>query len=107
MTMRELNADLLIGRRVYALNGRSIGRLQDIRVEMRADECVVTEYLVGVYGLFERLAASDIGRTVLRTLRAGRSGGGYAVPWSQLDLSDPRRPRLRCPLEDLPRIDEE
>jgi hypothetical protein len=66
----------------------------------------VTEYLVGVYGLFERLAASDIGRTVLRTLRARRSGGGYTIPWSQLDLSDPQRPRLRCPLEDLPRIDE-
>jgi sporulation protein YlmC with PRC-barrel domain len=106
MTMRELNADLLIGRRVYALNGRSIGRLQDIRVERRGDECVVTEYLVGVYGLFERLAASDIGRTVLRTLRARRSGGGYAVPWRQLDLNDAQRPRLRCSVEDLPRIDE-
>jgi sporulation protein YlmC with PRC-barrel domain len=106
MTMRELNADLLIGRRVYALNGRSIGRLQDIRVEMRGGECVVTGYLVGVYGLAERLAATDIGRTVLRTL-AGRSKRvGYTVPWRQLDLTDSQRPRLRCPLEDLPRIDE-
>ena len=60
----------------------------------------MTAYLVGVYGLFERLAASDIGRTVLRTL-GGNRRGGYRVPWQSLDLSDPDRPRLRCAVSDL------
>lgn len=97
---RELNAELLIGRRVYALNGRAIGRLQEIELETRGGRCYVAAYLVGVYGVFERLAASDIGRTVLRTLGGNRKGG-YRVPWQSLDLSNPQKPRLRCTVGDL------
>jgi sporulation protein YlmC with PRC-barrel domain len=97
---RDINAERLIGRRVYALNGRRIGRLQEIELETRGGGCYVVAYLVGVYGLFERLAASDIGRTVLRTL-GGNRRGGYRVPWQSLDLADAEKPRLRCPVSDL------
>src|SRR5205823_2929604 len=106
MAAREINIELLLSRRVYALNGRVVGRLEEVRAEMRGTECVVTEYLIGVYAMFERLAAWSIGRSILRTLRARRKGGGYRVPWNQLDLRDPQRPRLRCPINDLPPIDE-
>ena len=102
--MRELNIDQLVSRRVYALNGRRIGRLQEVRVEQRDGAWYVAEYLVGIYGLFERLAALDIGRTILRTLRLARKGG-YRVPWDKLDLSDPERPRLRCSVNELARLD--
>jgi sporulation protein YlmC with PRC-barrel domain len=97
---RELSAELLIGRPVRALNGRRIGRLQEIELEQRGAECFVVAYLIGVYGLFERLAASDIGRSVLRALGANRKGG-YRVPWQSLDLSDASAPRLRCEVSEL------
>jgi len=98
---REINVELLLSRRVYALNGKCIGRLEEVRAEMRDGECVLTEFLVGVYALFERLAAWSIGRSILRTLRLKRRDGGYRVPWNQLDLSDPERPRLKCAVSDL------
>ena len=101
MAAREINVELLLNRRVYALNGRNIGRIEEVRVETRAGECVVTEYLVGVYGLFERLAAYSIGRSLLRTLRFSRRGEGFRVEWGQLDLSDPGKPRLKCAVTEL------
>jgi hypothetical protein len=105
--IREINVERILSRRVYALNGRVVGRLEEIRVEARGKDCVVTEYLVGVYAAFERLAAWRIGRTILNTLRVRREGGGFRVPWNQLDVSDPLRPRLRCAVSELPPIDEQ
>src|ERR1051325_5993402 len=67
MTARELNVELLLSRRVYALNGRRIGRIEEIRAEKRGRECYVAEYLVGGYALFERLAGWVIGRAILNT----------------------------------------
>jgi sporulation protein YlmC with PRC-barrel domain len=101
MAGREINLELLLNRRVYALNGKCIGRIEEMRAEMRGGECVLTEYLVGVYALFERLAAGSIGRSILRALRLRRKDGGYRVPWNQLDLSDPLHPRLKCVVRDL------
>jgi sporulation protein YlmC with PRC-barrel domain len=106
MAVSEINVELLLSRRVYALNGRVVGRLEEIRAEVRGSECVVTEYLVGVYAMFERLAAWSIGRSILRTLRVRSKGGGYRVAWDQLELSDPLRPRLCCAMSELPLIDE-
>jgi sporulation protein YlmC with PRC-barrel domain len=106
MAAREINIERLLSRRVYALNGKVVGRIEEVRAGIRHGECVVTEYLIGAYAMFERLAASSIGRSILRILRARRTGGGYRVAWNQLDLTDPQRPRLRCPVGDLPPIEE-
>src|ERR1044072_4082140 len=106
MAHSELNVEMLLSRRVYALNGRNIGRIEEVRAEWRGSECVVTEYLVGVYAVFERLSGWRIGRAVLRLLPAKR-GAGYRVPWNQLDLADPERPRLRCSVEELVRLEEQ
>ena len=102
---RELHVELLLNRRVLALNGRPVGRIEEIRAETRGGECVVTEYLIGAYALFERLAAWSVGRAILRTLR-GKRNHGYRVPWNALDLSDAERPRLRCPISELQLIEE-
>jgi hypothetical protein len=32
--------------------------------------------------------------------------GGYRVPWDQLDLADPDRPRLLCDVAELERLGE-
>ena len=48
MKRQEIHLELLIGKRVFALNGRSIGRLEEVRAELNArGSCFVTEFLVG------------------------------------------------------------
>ena len=100
MTTQQLHVELLLGEKVFALNGRPIGRLEEIRTEINRGHCFVSEFLVGKYAVFERLAAWRIGRAVLRVLGAGRREG-YRIRWNQLDLSDPQHPRLLCDVDDL------
>jgi hypothetical protein len=73
-----------------------VGRLEEVQAELHADRCLVTEFHVGFYAIFERLAAWNIGRAFLHLIGARRKSGGYRVPWEELDLSNPDRPRLRC-----------
>jgi sporulation protein YlmC with PRC-barrel domain len=105
MAARELHFELLLNRRVFAMNGRAIGRLEEVRAEPRGSGLFVTEYLVGSYALFERLASAAIGRSILHTLRLAKKGNGYRVAWQQLDLSDPLRPVLRCAVGELAPLD--
>ena len=97
---QSIHAELLLGVKVFALNGRSIGRLEDIRATKERGHYYVSEFLVGEYAVLERLAAWSIGRVLLRLFGAKRDEG-YRVRWDQLDLSNPRRPRLVCDVEEL------
>ncbi len=97
MAKHEIHVERLLGKRVYALNGRSIGRLEEIRAAVDGNHCYVKEFLVGSYGMFERLSAMSIARSILKLF----SSSGYRVPWSELDLSAPDRPRLRCNVNEL------
>ena len=89
--LREVYVDELLGRRVLAGNNQTIGRLEEFRLD---DEGVVTEYVIGVAGLAERLGVG------VRLLIGGR-GHGYVARWDQLDISNPRFPRLTCPVGEL------
>jgi len=100
MTKQQLHVELLLGGKVFALNGQSIGRLEEIRTEINRGHFFVSEFLVGNYAVLERLAAWRIGRAVLRVLGVGRRDG-YRIRWDQLDLSDPQRLRLLCDVDDL------
>ena len=89
----EVHVELLLGEKVFAANGQSIGRLEDIRTEVNRGHFFVSEFLVGSYAVLERLAAWRIGRAVLRVVGAQRKEG-YRIRWDQLDLSDPQRLKL-------------
>jgi hypothetical protein len=93
----EIRLDRLLGRRVLAGNNRSIGRLEEFRVEPSGNSWIVTDYVIGVGGLVERLGLG------IRLIVGGRSGG-YLAHWDQIDLTDPDRPRLRCAIADLRRL---
>ena len=100
MTKRQLHVELLLGEKVFAMNGVSIGRLEEIRTEANRGHFYVAEFLVGRYAVLERLAAWRIGRAVLRVVSARRKEG-YRIRWDQLDLSDPQRLKLMCEVDEL------
>ena len=106
MARQEIHVELLLGEKVYALNGLAIGRLEEIRTEINKGHCFVSEFLVGSYAVLERLAAWHIGRALLRALRAKRKEG-YRIRWDQMDLSDPRHLKLLCDVEELMPLNEE
>ena len=100
MTKRQLHVELLLGEKVFAMNGVSIGRLEEIRTEGNRGHFYVAEFLVGSYAVLERLAAWRLGRAVLRVVGAQRNMG-YRIRWDQLDLSDARRLKLMCEVDEL------
>jgi len=102
MAAREVHVELILGRRVYATNGRALGRLEEIVAVFDDGDCRVEEFHVGAYALLERLAAWHLGRAILRVVRA--AGPSYRVRWDQLDLSDPDRPRLNCGVGEVARL---
>jgi hypothetical protein len=76
------------------MNNRVAGRLHEVRVERKGDSWVVTQYVLGPIGLFERLQLSIF-------LLVGHVRRPSVARWDQVDISDPERPRLRCSLEEL------
>jgi hypothetical protein len=101
MKRQEIHLELSIGRPVFALNGRQLGRLEEVRAELNnRGQCYVSEFLVGSYGALERLAAWKMGRSLLRVFRA-RKSEGHRIRWDQIDFSDPRRPKLKVEVEEL------
>ena len=90
----ELRLDRLLGRQVLSGNNRAVGRLEEFRAEKRGAGYVITDYVIGVAGLFERLGLGV-------KLLLGRKTGGYLARWDQLDLRDPNHPRLLCSVDEL------
>jgi hypothetical protein len=94
MTRHEVYADALLGRKVVALDNRPVGRIEELHAEQHGDYFDVVEFVIGSAGLLERL---NVG---IRRL-FGRSRKGDVARWDQIDISDPRRPRLKCSVKDL------
>ena len=90
----EVRVERLLGRRVLTMNNRVAGRVEELRVERDGGSYVVTQYVLGPIGLFERLRLG-IGLIVGHVRRPS------VARWDQIDISDPERPRLRCSLEEL------
>jgi sporulation protein YlmC with PRC-barrel domain len=100
--MREINLELLIGRRVYDVHGVKVGRIEEIIAENIDGELVVTEYHVGYYGLAERFSVYHFTSWLLRRLGArGVSPKEARIPWDKMDLSDPENPRTTCAKHEL------
>jgi hypothetical protein len=91
----ELRLDRLIGRMVVGPGQKRIGRLEEVRVERKGDDFVVTSYVLGRVGALERLGLG------VRLVIGLRRAGGYVARWDQIDISDVKHPRLTCAVEDL------
>jgi len=90
----EVRLDALIGREVLAGNNRRIGLLEEFRAEVRDGACQVTELVIGVAGLLERLGLGA-------KLILGWKRHGYVARWDQIDFKDPAHPRLTCSVDEL------
>ncbi len=104
MTGRLVHVELLLDREVRDPVGRRAGRIEEIRARRVGDEIIVEAYHLGPMALLERLAAPVFHSRLLRALGVLRHGHGRRVRWDQLDLSDPARPLLRCPVEELAKL---
>jgi sporulation protein YlmC with PRC-barrel domain len=98
MSERVVHVEQLLGRRVRDASGRVVGRIEEIRARRVGREVVVQEYLLGPQGLFARLAISG-----WRAPRRRNARHRSRIPWDQMDLVDPRHPRLRSSASISPR----
>ena len=87
--------ETLIGRTVWTLDDRRLGRLEDGRIAFVGDDWVIGEWIIGPAGLLERFGVSA------RLLIGVHPGAGYVARWNQLNVDDPQRPRLTCPVSEL------
>jgi len=99
----EANIELLLGAKVYDANGEKVGRIEEFRADEDGDACRIEAYLIGASALVERLAAWTLIRPVKRALKTRHIYSVFEVPWQDMDLSDPKRPRLRVARKDLQR----
>lgn len=98
----EAHIELLLGAKVYDVNGEKVGRIEEFRADEDGDACRVEAYLIGASALVERLSAWTLIRPIKRALK-GHIYSVFEVPWQEMDLSDPKRPKLRVARKDLQR----
>jgi hypothetical protein len=96
MKSAKVHLELLLGKLVRDPDGVKVGRILSVRAEQEGDDCVVREYDLGAAALMARLGISTLGLIGWPFRKQP-----LAVPWDLLDLSDPERPQLRCPLSEL------
>ena len=94
--VREIHVEDLLSHRVVDSAGETIGRLEELVARDEADGCFIEEFHIGRAALFERWALSPLGRSLLGPLLSKRRATMYRVPWSLMDLSDPRHPKVRA-----------
>jgi hypothetical protein len=94
MTRDQVYLDELLGRVVVAGNNRPIGRLEEFHAEQRGDYFHITTFVIGSAGLMERL---NVGVKAL----FGKAGSAKIARPHQIDISDPKHPRLTCSIDEL------
>lgn len=97
----EVNVEQLLGKKVCDVDGQDVGRIEEFRVERDDEACRVEAYLIGASALIQRLSAWTLVRPIRRSLHGRSFYSVYRVPWEDMDLTDPRHPRLRISKRDL------
>jgi sporulation protein YlmC with PRC-barrel domain len=99
----DIKVQLLVGTKVHDVDGRKVGRIEEIRVARDDKALLVEAYLIGVSALIERLSARTLVRPIGRFLRARHIYSVYEVPWQEMDVTDPKRPVLTIAQRDMRR----
>jgi hypothetical protein len=101
MATRSINIELLLDKQVKDPSGRRAGRIEEIRARKDGESIVVEAYHLGPEALLERLAAPVLRLPLFRALGLHKHVPGRRARWDQMDLSNPDKPVLRCPVDEL------
>ena len=101
MSVRRIHLEHLLGRTVRDVDGRSAGRIEEIEAEETSRGCFVTAFVLGEKGLLKRLSFRGIGPLFLPALARKAEVRATGVPWEMIDLTNPKKPRLRCRKDQL------
>jgi len=93
MIFHEAHVERLLGKRVRDVNGDVVGRLEEMIAETIDGELVVTEFHFGPAAVLERIGVFFGRLPYFGLLPLQRRL--YRVPWQDMDLSEPHRPRVR------------
>lgn len=94
---RECALHELLGRELLGANHQRVGLIEEFRTDSDAEGRVVSRVVIGLAGLLERL-------DVVRISLFGGDRDGYVARWDQIDISNPKQPRLICSIDELERL---
>ena len=107
MSVRTVSLDDLVGRVVHDVDGRRIGRIEELEAEIvlerGGNEYVVTRFRVGRWGPFDAIASGLFVQQLVRRITRAASYVHYVIPWEWVDLSDLEHPRVRRAERELAR----
>lgn len=107
MSPRTVALDDLLGRAVHDVDGRRIGRIEELEAEIvlerGGNDYVVTRFGVGRWGAFDAIATGRIVQQLVRRITRATSYVHYDIPWQWMDLSDLAHPRVKRPERELVR----
>jgi sporulation protein YlmC with PRC-barrel domain len=105
MSRSEVRLHHLVGRTVHDVDGRRIGRIQELLAEIElhehGNEYVVREFHIGAFGVLEALAGSRFAQRAMKRLEWLTRYRVSTVPWELMDLRDPLRPRVTRSIREL------
>ena len=101
MKSRRIHAEHLLGRIVHDADGRRVGRIEEIEAEQTRNGCYISSFILGEHGLLKRLAIRGIEALLFRSITEKGVQRTRGVPWDKLDISNPKRPRLRWRRDEL------
>jgi hypothetical protein len=96
----QINVEQLLGTKVRDNEGKVVGRIEEFRVERTDNALLVEAYLIGTSAVIQRLSAWSLVKPIKRTL-SRQVYSVYEVPWQDMDLSDPRNPKVRATKREL------
>jgi hypothetical protein len=99
--MKRLRVQHLLGRKVRDVNGKCAGRIEELRAAEREGQWVVEEFELGRAGLVDRLSIPGLSMLLVGLLGGHGRSSSHCVPWHQMDLADPKRPKLKCTAKEL------
>jgi hypothetical protein len=102
VTTREVQVQHLLGRKARDVDGRVVGRVEELLVEIRDGEFVVTEFHLGPAAAVERIVGVAGQLPILKHIPRGQRVE-YRVRWDQMDLTDLDHPRITVRRDQLDR----
>ncbi len=101
--MKEISVEQLLGTRVVDSEGNKLGRIHEISAQRGEDSCLVDAYYVGGRAMVVRIARWAVPNSISSAIES-KLLRPYRIAWDEMDLSDPRHPRVRLTKEQIRRV---